>query len=429
MHILPLLYFLILTLYLWNKNKVFDLAVYMSSLFVITSLCSELMILLGQTEGSGVLVDGWKMEFGLVPTLLYCVLITITIIPFSFIRVEKLQRVTSSRRYVMYGLTLLIILQAIVMVLLVSTCINELFTSNLKDLKNSYYSGELSPLDTKMLQMPFPIRILFLTSSTTIFALPLFFYFTCVEKRNVLLCSPLIIVSMTNIFKGLVIADRTEMILWGLMLVFCIILFRNLITRQVKRAFTFSGIPLAALAISYFVAVSSARFDTKDESGAGNSILMYAGQSYMNFCYFYDNHNSDLYYLEREFPVTSMVLFNSTYTDTKEERSAKEGFFIGVFASHVGSWLLDSGTFGAIMFSLVFALLCILVIKRYNRSEFSIEEIFLIFILGTVPTFGIFYYRFYHYSIALQYLVAIVLYIIAKYKIILYKPQRIEQAN
>lgn len=418
MHFIPLIYFTGLSFYLWSKNKAMDLSVYMSSLYALTALCSELMIMLGQTGGSGVLADGWEMNFGFIPTVLYCALITLTILPFSLIRVEKLKEITSNRRIILYCLTILIVLQSILMLYLLSSCISELFTSNLKDLKNTYYSGELSPMDAKMLLLPIPLRLLFYTSSLTLFALPLFFYFTCVEKRNVLLCLPLIIVSLTYVFKGIIIADRTEIILWGLMFIFCLIMFRNIISKPVFRTLSFLSIPFAGVALVYFLAVSSDRFDTKDESGAGNSILMYAGQSYMNFCYFYDNHDPNLYYLEREFPLTSMALFHTTYVDTKEERTAKEGFFVGVFATHVGSWLLDSGVYGAFFFSCAFAFICLFVIRKYNRREFSIEEILLLYTLGTIPTFGIFYYRFYHYAIALQYVVAGLLYINSRYRVV-----------
>lgn len=173
------------------------------------------------------------------------------------------------------------------------------------------------------------------------------------------------------------------------------------------------SVPVVALGLTYVIAVSDSRFSEKDE-GTSGSMLQYAGQSFANFCYFYDNHNSDLYYVERELPITCFILTKKQYTDTKEERTAREGFFIGVFASHVGSWMLDTGVGGAILISGLFALLTILVIRYHNRKEFDLEELLLIFVLAAVPVFGIFYYRFYHIALALIYLVAAILYLFSK---------------
>ena len=153
-------------------------------------------------------------------------------------------------------------------------------------------------------------------------------------------------------------------------------------------------------------------------------MLEYAGQSYVNFCYFYDNHDNELYYVEREFPMTSYFIFKSQYVDTKEERSAKEGFFVGVFASHIGSWFLDTGLIGSTLISVIFAILCCLVIKRYNRTEFDIADVIMIYTLGAIPTFGIFYYRYYSFQTAIVYVAAIALYVFSKYIFVWRKEQQ-----
>lgn len=112
------------------------------------------------------------------------------------------------------------------------------------------------------------------------------------------------------------------------------------------------------------------------------------------------------------------MLLKSDYGEVKSERSAKEGFFIGVFATHVGAWMLDIGVVGAIMWSVLFALLCVLIIKYLDRSEFEITEVLMLFILATIPIFGVFYYRFHSFQIALQYLIVIILYLLSKVKFV-----------
>ena len=417
MYLLPFIYFASLTFYLWNKHKTFDVSVYMSLLFSITSFCCVLMVLGGFMSGSGVLFDGWEPEFGFVPTVLYCGLITLTIIPFSFIRPEKLNTIGNVHRRLLLAFSLFIVAQGVVMVYLVGDSISDLLNGDFKLLKDAYYSGDISPADVKMLTMPMPIQAMYLLSFTTLLGLPLFFHYTCVEKRSLWLTTPLLFVSISPILRGMLIADRTEIIHYALMFFFCLVLFQKFIGRRERNFLLAGSVPVILVGAVYFIAVSASRFEDTDE-GTGGSVLEYAGQSYANFCYFYDNHDPNLYYIERELPLTSYFLLKKQYVDTKEERTAKEGFFIGVFASHVGSWLLDVGVFGTIFLSMLFAAVCCLVIGQYNRTAFDIGDILMIFALGAIPTFGIFYYRYYTIATAFVYVAAIFFYILAKYNFV-----------
>lgn len=422
MHFVPLIYFGGLTYYFWQKHRTYDVATYMSTLYTITSICCVLMVMGGfmNRQGGGVLVDGYEPEFGIVPTILYCGLITLTILPFSFIRPEKLEDITNVHRYVIYGFTLFIVLQGLIMYYLVGDSITDLLNGDFKFLKDSYYSGNISPAEAKMLTMPMPIQVMYLLNLMTLLALPLFFYYTCVEGRSLWLTSPLLAVSITPILRGVLMADRTEIIHYGLMFFFCLVFFQRFITKRVRNFMLALSLPVLAVGVTYIVAVSASRFENEDE-GASGSMLEYAGQSYINFCYFYDNHNPDLYYVERELPIVSYFVFKNQYVETKEERTAREGFFIGVFASHIGSWLLDVGVVGAILISAFFAFICCLVINRYNRTEFDVSDVLMLFALGAVPTFGIFYYRYYTIGTALVYLAAGLLFLFSKYIFVWHK--------
>ncbi len=422
MHLVPLVYFAGLTYYFWQKHRTYDVATYMSTLYTITSICCVLMVMGGfmNRQGGGVLVDGYEPEFGIVPTILYCGLITLTILPFSFIRPEKLEDITNVHRYVIYGFTLFIVLQGLIMYYLVGDSITDLLNGDFKFLKDSHYSGNISPADAKMLTMPMPIQVMYLLSFMTLLALPLFFYYTCVEGRSLWLTSPLLAVSISPILRGVLMADRTEIIHYGLMFFFCLVFFQRFITKRVRNFMLAVSLPVLAVGVTYIVAVSASRFENEDE-GASGSMLEYAGQSYVNFCYFYDNHNPELYYVERELPIVSYFVFKNQYVETKDERTAREGFFIGVFASHIGSWLLDVGVVGAILISAFFAFICCLVINRYNRTEFDVSDVLMLFALGAVPTFGIFYYRYYTVATAFVYLAAGLLFLFSKYIFVWHK--------
>lgn len=362
----------------------------------------------------GVLYDGWEPDFGIIPTVLYCGLITITIFPFSFIRPEKLESINNVHRLALLAFTLFIVVQGLIMYYLVGEFLSDLLNGDFKFLKDSHYSGDISPADVKMLTMPLPVQFMFLMSFMTLLGLPLFFYYSCVEKRSLWFTTPLLAISISPILRGMLIADRTEIIHYGLMFFFCLVFFQKFITTKVRNFFAIASVPVLAVGLIYFIGVSASRFENEDE-GTGGSLLEYAGQSYANFCYFYDNHNRGLYYVERELPITSYFLFKRQYVDTKEERTAKEGFFVGVFASHVGSWLIDTGPIGSFIICVFYTIICCLVVRRYNRDEFDIADVLMLFVLGAVPTFGIFYYRYYSIATAFVYLAAGALYINSRF--------------
>ena len=413
MHFVPFIYFSALTYYFWQKHRVFDVAVYISLLFTVTSFFCIVMVQGGFTEGSGVLIDGWEVECGIAPTFLYCALVTLTIFPFSLLRPEQFRKIGNIHRYVIFALAIFIMLQGLVVFYLVADSIQDILSGDFKYLKDSVYDGDITPADAKMMTMPLPVQMMYLFCTITLLGIPLFFYYSCVEKRSLWLTAPLLVASVSPVLRGILGADRTEIIHFGLMFLFCVVLFQKFILRKVRNFLLTASIPVVLAASVYIFAVSASRFDESDE-GTHGSLIEYAGQSFLNFCYVYDNHNPDLYYFEREFPFTSYILFDTQYTDTKEERRAKEGFFIGVFASHIGSWFLDGGLPGSIIISVAFALLCCAVIRQYDRTEFDIAEIFMIFIFGAVPTFGIFYYRYYSIATAAVYVAAILLFFYSK---------------
>ena len=425
MFVVPFIYFSALTYYFWQKHKVFDIATYMSLLFVVTSLCNIFMVLGGFLQGGGVLADGWEPEFGFIPTVLYCGLITLTIFPFSFIRPEKLQNIGNIHRYMVFAFTVFIVIQGVIVLYLVGDSLTDLLNGDFKDLKDASYEGDVTPADIKMMTMPWPIQLMYFLSFMTLLGLPLFFYYSCVEKRSLWLTFPLLLISVSPVLRGMLGADRTEIIHYGLMFFFCIVFFQSFITRKIRNFLLILSVPVMVVGVVYVVAVSASRFED-DKEGAGGSMLEYAGQSYANFCYFYDNHNSDLFYVEREIPLTSYFVFKNQYVETKEERSAKEGFFIGVFASHVGSWLVDVGVVGCVLICVGFALLCCFVIRWYDRTEFDIADVLMLFTLGVVPTFGIFYYRYYSLQTAVVYAAAIVLYVCSRFVVVWLKRDKKE---
>jgi uncharacterized membrane protein len=58
-----------------------------------------------------------------------------------------------------------------------------------------------------------------------------------------------------------------------------------------------------------------------------------------------------------------------------------------------------------------------LVMKRPHREEISAGEAVSIFVLASIPIFGVFYYKYYNYQYSFMFIMAATTYFISKYKI------------
>ena len=230
----------------------------------------------------------------------------------------------------------------------------------------------------------------------------------------------LLFASLSAPIVGIQVADRTEIVFWGLMLLFCAIFFyRNLPSRS-KWILSILSVPVLSAAFIYFLAVSQARFDGNDKSSSSaERAIQYAGQGYLNFCYFYENANTDYISAEREFPfIYHFALHKDSNADRREERSGEQGFFISVFPTFAGDILLDTGVMGLIVWVIIYFMLAMLLLRRAHRTEMDLSEVLLIYLLAIIPIFGIFYYRLFTFQNSVTILATIIIYVCSKNKIV-----------
>jgi len=412
----PFIYFLILTIFWWKKHHSFDVCVYMSLLYTITSALAIIIVLGDMLGGGGILFDYTDAKFEFLPTLVYCIMLTITMLPFSMIYGKKLKRITPTYDMLLTLFSFFLIGIALINLYLVADSTAEILSGDLSTVRNDHYEGLRSPAQIKAESMPAIIRFLYYFNDSTILALPILFYYICFEHKPWWFNLSLFITSISMPIAGIQMADRTELVFYSMMFVFCIVFFKNYISRKMKRLFYIVGIPIAAIFLIYFIAVSDARFSER-EGGAITSGVQYAGQGYLNFCFFWENAKSDLISAEREFPlIHHYVLKVDSDTERRAVRAGQQGFFISVFASFFGDLLLDLSLIGAIVWVLVFFLFTCLIIKQSHREDINVAEMLFIFMLAAVPIFGVFYYRYYSFHATFEFILISVIYIITRIK-------------
>lgn len=412
----PFLYFTFLTAYWWIKHRSLDVCVYMSGLYAFTSFIAIILVLGDMLGEGGILFDDSDIELGFLPTITYCTLITLSILPFSMIKGKELKRITPSIPYVLEALCIFLFLNSLLNLYLVADSTLEILSGNLETVRADHYKGIESPADIKAESMPYLIRFFRYFNRSTLLALPIFFYSICFEKKRWWWNAMLFFSSLSIPILGIQVADRTEFIFYAQMFLFCIIFFHHFFTKKIKRMLKIVILSLASLFTVYTIAVSVARFE-KSEGGATTSIMQYAGQGYLNFCYFWENGKFDYIATEREFPLINHTFLKVDSTpERRDDRSGKHGFFISVFPTFVGDILLDLSPIGVIIWIIYFTLSAFMVIKASRRKEFDIGETLAIFALAVVPIFGVFYYRYYHFTYTYMLILVIIIYVLTKFK-------------
>ncbi|MBR4650028.1 MAG: hypothetical protein IKO67_07735 [Bacteroidaceae bacterium] len=400
MFLLPFIYFSLLTYYLYKKQEGATVAVYMSALYAFTALCAIVTILGGYLgEDGGILYNNSNAEFNLLPTVFYCAIITATIWPFTRFNSTKIKgaELINPRILDVFGIGMILML--ILNIYLVADSTLDILSGDFAELRHSVYEGELSPAKLKAMNTPIIYNI-YLFNSITIFALPLAFYNITHHRCTWWFNGLLLLTSLSKPIAATQTADRTEIAFWGIMAAFTLVLFWRQITLRVKIILVAASAPFIAAMVIYLSAVTTDRFD-KSYAGPAAAAMQYVGQGYVNFCYFWENAKPDFISTEREFPLYNRLVSGIVSdSDRRNVRSAEQGFYISVFPSFIGDILLDLTLPGMILWIIAFIAICYALIPSTADPDTVIHasDYLIVFMLGIIPSFGIFYYRFFDFQ-------------------------------
>ncbi len=418
MIVVPFIYFMVLTFYWWRKHQGFDLCVYMSALYAFTALMCIIAVAGDMLGNGGILYERNDLNISVIPTLIYCVCITICILPFSMLYKKDLKKISVSNPKTVYLFSWFLIMLSWLNLFLVADSTLDILSGDLSLIRNEHYMGFDTPAQLKAQSMPFIFSFLYYFNSATILALPLFFYYVCFEHRKWWFILLLFFSSLSMPLVGIQSADRTELVFYAMMFISCLIVFRQFLSKTIKWTMRIMIIPLSVLALVYLVAVSNARFSDNEDGGTQARIIQYAGQNALNFNYFWEYANWDELAPEREFPMLYHYVYNIDNNDVRRaERSGRQGFFMSVFASFVGDIMLDLSPLGMLIWVIIFFFISVLVLKYPHREEMSVGDYLLFFSLSVIPIFGIFYYRYMSFVHTFMWIVLIALYIIEKFDI------------
>ncbi len=418
MEFVPFVYFTLLTYYWWKKHQGVDVCVYMAAMYAFTSLLCVINVNQDMLNEGGILFDRYDIELSIIPTILYCGFLTLGMLPFSLVYKKEIQNISTPNPKIIALISWFLIGISILNFYLVADSTLEILSGDLSTIRTNHYNGIESPAMVKAESMPYIIRFLYFFNTSTLLTLPLFFYYLCFDKKPWWFYTLLMFASLSMPLAGIQSADRTEAVFYAIMFISCIIFFHRFMSKKAKRIMKLSMIPVAIGMVAYLTAVTVSRFAAR-ETGVTGNIVQYAGQNYLNFCFFWEKGRFQYVTAERELPMTYHYVFHIDNDDyRRSERSGKQGFFMSVFASYIGDIMLDLSPIGLIIWCIFFFLVSVSVIKRPHREEMSVGEYITFFALSVIPLFGIFYYRYMAYPYTFMLGIVAFLYVTDKFKIV-----------
>lgn len=380
---IPFIYFIILFLIMWRKQRSFNIGSVIVLFYIISSFFA---ILIKKYE--------WMFNFpeiDIVPTFLYCILLTISIIPFFKFRSDKIKLITLTNNKLFITISWTLIILTFISLGITIPSIKSTLTLNFADIRKEYYQDAGTFYEFSG-QPWYQYLINFAPSFSPI--LLLFFFYSVVYMNNKKIFNILLLLSSVVLpLNSILSAARTQVIYW--LMTFCAlyICFKPQFKTKSKLKILVTTSIIGILGIIYIYSVSVSRFEER-ESGTLGSLISYAGQSFPQFCNVYNHYTFDKLTFDRVFPITSKYVLGHKFTNVqyREHQSLRIGAETGVFFTFLGDAMLDFGKVGMIIYTLIFYFISIKCLKRKDYSSISLSQMIIFVLLMRQTLLGLFAY-------------------------------------
>lgn len=410
MILVPFIYFILLMFVFWYKGKRFGVASYVSFIYAISAFYSVLIDWFGFYGEYGVTT---KIPINFLPTLTYCVLITISIWPFYHLDRIKVTEIPLARSKFFTRLGYFFMFVFFLTVILCLDDIRSILNGDLSEVRAMIYDEDVVEESTGWRHILELFPTIFSRFSPMV--LLMFFYSVIKLNHSKVYNYLLFLASFTPVVGAILVAGRTQIIYWVFIFGALYIYFRPYLNKSRKIAVLFPVLIAVGILSVYFLAVTASRWGESSDS----SMTAYLGQSFLNFSYFFDHYSCREISFQRIFPFTYHFVLGQKFdlTDYRETIFAYSGENIGIFYSFLGDWLVDLGHGGMILLVIIYACVASLTLKQKRKGIMPFYQLMLWVLLLQVPLFGVFYYSFWRIDMSYYILGTIVLYLIFRYSI------------
>jgi hypothetical protein len=408
---IPLIWFSLLLIYILRKKKRFEISALITIAYMITSFFAIIIDNKKLYWDSGMT----QASLQLSTSLLYCLLISITILPFTILPTLRKESVILIRNLTLFDN--IVYFYFGIYVLFIFFFGNEiidrftdpdiadlriLFMSEGDDLGFKKYSGI-----TRIIA-----RVVFLFGSSAMFLQIIYFYSIVFLKKSAKFNISILLFSTMPILLGMLTIDRSKTIFWMMSFVALAVFFWPALYPSQKKQIKSILIIFFTFFIIYLSIITVARYGEQN-LGAVNSLIVYSGQSFNNFCLFYDKLDLPGISLKLVTPILNSII-ESSDSISRADLYARS-LDTAVFASFSGMLIREIGVWGSTAYSIIYFLIATLVFR--NILKFSITKLFLVFILLYIPYFGIFglYYSSFDIEIMTWFILIVCYFLNKKY--------------
>ncbi len=390
---LPFIYFTILFLTIIRKRG-FDISACMIFIYAISSFFS---IILYNQDYDYDLVYFSKIDISLLPTIIYCGLITFCIYPFykynsNQLNITNISPLKNSTFF--KGLIFIFISVFILIILLFYDQIAfNLFIGDLGEIRVDSLDRAASITDSLTGISRIIATIVIILGHSAYFLIPLFFYNLIVNRKQIIINSLILLSSTSPILLGILYADRSKTFYWVMLFVLCYIWFKKSFSVGQKFYIKIVGSILLTALIVYFIAVTTSRFGERD-AGAEGSFIIYAGQPFLNFCNLWNDYYNPEWTLSRIFPFFNFFSENKiTVQDWNNIAFANTQLNINVFYTFLGLFLVDIGRFSVFLFAFIINRIANISVRlRYSDQCLRVSNIIITFSIAIILQCGVISY-------------------------------------
>lgn len=343
------------------------------------------------------LVEPIKKDINVLTGIIYCFLLFLIIRPFCSYKFNNIKNIIVDNKRILniltyfyfgYFLFNIIAYWSDLMWILSYGDFSALRTmvTNGDSLVETKFSGFLRTIVTT-------INVL---GSISFIMFPVFFISICFMKKPWWFSLMAFLGTTSVIITGILGADRSSTFRWFVLLGANIVFFWKFLSSKKKMYILPPIIGVCSFAGLYMASVTVDRF-SESSSGTEGAFVNYGGQSYINFCYLYDNFNNNegfsTYYF---FPAIHRFIIKDYKGNVprQQELTLKTGIECGIFYTILGSFILDGNQLGPFVFVFIFILLCSLSINKIRGPSVTLSTFFVLYILMIIPIFGIIAYPY-----------------------------------
>lgn len=413
---IPFIYFALFLYYTTRRCGKFSMPTILVSVYVLASLAC---ILLDITDAYQRNCE--KIEIHIVPTLMYCGLLTLTIRPFLSLGERSVNHFAVAvnpkildRTVYVYSFVFLLMLILLTPDLLRNWALAEVN----ENLKADFRFGGEKAITLSGWKLYLANRCVFL-SFGSLNIIPIFFYNICFRKKKLWFHVLTILGSMTMLFTSVLNQDRSRIVYWMMLFVLCYAFFHKFMDSKLNANIKKALYVLFGICVAYVAIMNIRRFS----SGYGDGwesvlgLINYSGQSFINFCHFFEKIDLDRINITAGFPVTSYLLgINIDSMDWYDYVEKNTGFFAIVFSTFIGELISYMGLSLTLFWIFLYCMLTNKCVKLSRNGTISFYKFQVIFTLICVPYLGVFAHYFHGFITEFFSIVFIVLAYFATHK-------------